>query len=1281
MILLLWKTHAVAREIYISPSGSDYSNCTKKYPCKTLDNGFTLASVSNSARLILSNGSYTLNRSHSFTNKTTFGLSGTGATRVDVIITCDENVSLSFVLSENITFERVTLQKCGGWYKSTFGVNKDFPDLQGAKFKTALYFRYCRNLQISDVEISSSTGLGANLYDVGGFVSFVNSVFANNTASNNRGFADTTTDWEPHAKYMYSGGGVFLMLNPYSNNTMNVTPEEHDSYQHGNHYLFFNCRFLGNVARWSNTTEDQELYTPARPFSRGGGLAVLFAGNSSRCKVEIQRCIFSHNNASWGGGLQVEIGNFSENNTFWMEGTIFRNNVAALAGGGARVGNVGHKGVQLILNRFHFINCLFIENTALWGGGASIYGTTIPRKCTKHTDPVVTQFYFNRCKWQKNSGNVGAAMGVYLYNQNEDQIGPEVPFHVQFDNDTLFELNVVHVHKHTLTIGQGALYSAQVPLIFKNSTKFLNNSKSALLLDGSTLKVHDEVEFINNTGFRGGAIAMYGRSRIIFYPNAVLNFERNTCEDKGGALYIQTPGPPLVSFNATGTNIFTCFFGYSVNSLDYNEWNTSVTFIDNNCSALYSQCKGKSVYVTTLKSCWRVGENRTNNSVLKWKFVKFDKFSVATDPVDILYDKNDWHVAPGEFFDANVKLLDELNNTVQGVIDITISSASLRNVTLYRDRSSCLFLTNDEGKIRRIFLSGHKRSTFSLQLNCIGSQLLQRVIHNVTLRDCYDGFIFSDEKRTCRCMNSTDKGGRGVSRCEDGKTLYVKHGYWAGEVEGKSGRNFSTYVCPPGYCNKTVVLNSSASEYNYTNYKNHVCWTGRNQSSTLCGKCENDYSITIGGEQCKNVCSNFYLFLIIPYAVGFLLVVIIIMLIDLDVFTGYFNAWLYSYQVMKLLVPDDFDFNPVSEFVINLSNIQIDVADHGFCFAKGIDDADKLMLMYAIPVYVILLVIVLAKLVGAFPEWCFSKRIKAPFRGICTIFVLCYTDITSISLKILRFANVGSKNVLYANGSIEYFSGKHLYYGIIAVLVILLFVIPFPLILLFRPYLTNTVRPVLNLNRWTPFFDALQSCFKDHYRWCAAFYFSCRLGILVIYTYMPPGPAKRLLLEGVCILILLTFALLKPYKEAGDVEEDEDSYEWMNKSDVALLTTLSFIAVVSSPLDNNCVTTQDEMKGFRIVVNILSGVPVAVLLAVGYRAVKRYLRSRTAEDDGIDPAMSTTDSRGGSPVTTPETSVTQRGSRGSRSSRENRSLLGRRPRTPQSQYGSLDTSSVMPVDE
>ena len=271
-----------------------------------------------------------------------------------------------------------------------------------------------------------------------------------------------------------------------------------------------------------------------------------------------------------------------------------------------------------------------------------------------------------------------------------------------------------------------------------------------------------------------------------------------------------------------------------------------------------------------------------------------------------------------------------------------------------------------------------------------------------------------------------------------------------------------------------------------------------------------------------------------------------------------------------------------------------------------------------------MLVILLARAAGKHPNWWFSKRVKAaPFRAFCTIFVLCYTDITRISLRILHPAEVGSKIVVYANGSIDFFSGKHIAYGLLAIMYILIVVVPFPLVLLFRPSLTRRLFPVLNLNRWKPIFDALQNCFKDRFRWCAAFYFLCRLFLLAISTFVPASAIKRALLESACVVILLTFAFLRPYKEAGDVKEDEESYEWINRSDVALLVTLSLIAIFSSPIDGSL--SPNTRLALKVFVNVLAYIPLMMFGMVAVRIVRKWLQANRSQRELCEPELSATD--------------------------------------------------------
>ena len=421
----------------------------------------------------------------------------------------------------------------------------------------------------------------------------------------------------------------------------------------------------------------------------------------------------------------------------------------------------------------------------------------------------------------------------------------------------------------------------------------------------------------------------------------------------------------------------------------------------------------------------------------------------------------------------------------------------------------------------------------------MGVQLVLKELNGLVLKPCNPGFCANGLKCDC-CSTKYD----GISRCEkNGIGFYMEKGYWAGKV----GKKFVTYECPKNYCK---YPKTSSNEYLVEKFEeDQVCREHR--KGILCGQCEDGYSVLLGDEACRKDCSNLYI-LFILYAIIVFGIVMLVMLINLDVFTGYLNAWLYSYQVIEHLLPPGFQLDPFINFIIGLANIQIKV--RGSCLLSDLSDADKLAMLYVLPTYILLVVYLLAKIVRARPNWCYSRRVKAPFRAFCTLFVLCYTDITSISLKILHPAVLPGTNkiVLFIDGGVDFFHGRHIGYGILAIVYVLLVVIPFPLTLMFTPFFTRCLRPVLNLNNLRGVYDSFQSCFKDSFRWCSAFYFVARLLLLVISTYMPYGYLKRILLEALCVLVLTTFVYFRPYKK---------KYNWLNKLDAVLLSNLAVITI------------------------------------------------------------------------------------------------------------------------
>ena len=810
-----------------------------------------------------------------------------------------------------------------------------------------------------------------------------------------------------------------------------------------------------------------------------------------------------------------------------------------------------------------------------------------------------------------------------------------------------------------------------MPLIFQGTASFRNNTNTALSLDGSTVKIFGKMNFTNNRGYRGGAVAMRGLSRVIFGKISQLIFYNNSCDNKGGALYIESAGSPLVDFNATGVNTHECFFGYTDENVDFNNWKTSIIFQGNRA---VDDGKGNSVYATTLRYCRRPGESRQKNSVLKWKIVQFKTLDgkgtsrdneVATDAIDMNYEPNGWEVAPGEAFNATVKLIDEIGNAVVGIVDVDINFDENASPVKLNTTSS-LFLT--DGRVSHLRLAGKPGSLFTVSLRYIGRQVLVDTIPKIKMKSCHEGFVFDGS--TCVCMNSIEHGD-GVARCDsNGKTVYLKQGYWAGNVDGR----FFTNRCPAHYCNFTESV--IPGEYQY--FSGHVCKGDRDQNSVLCGECKPGYSIKFGSQNCSR-CTNRWLWMIIAYVLGLFILTCFVLLVNPNLSSGHLNACLYSYQIMKILTPDRFNYDPLIEFLAGLSNLRPSIGD-GICFASGLNNADKLIIMAG---FAFVEIVILMFLTIVFPLWkrafqnrndrlqrsqccpgtcrnaslrclnnlrkSFNERVETGYAyAYCTIAVLCYVNITHVSLQLLHFAEIGGRKVLFVDGNMQFFvNDYHIGYGCVAI-VLLIIVVCVPFFLIFYS---------------NPQIETLRACFKPRRRFFLSYYLVCRVVLLVISTFVQAGPLKSALLQFWCIVFLLVIAVARPYRE-GDQGGDEpnearrtgnhaaeahratggggsDGNEaqgvanqgsneaaeaqreeiqaaplnglqeqrvagtqtatqnhWINESDVVILTALSGIAILSSPIGGD--VSESTRLVLKVFVYILAYVPL-VMAVFPYR--------------------------------------------------------------------------------
>lgn len=258
-----------------------------------------------------------------------------------------------------------------------------------------------------------------------------------------------------------------------------------------------------------------------------------------------------------------------------------------------------------------------------------------------------------------------------------------------------------------------------------------------------------------------------------------------------------------------------------------------------------------------------------------------------------------------------------------------------------------------------------------------------------------------------------------------------------------------------------------------------------------------------------------------------------------------------------------------------------------------------------------------------YPRWFYRRRITRqanPLRPLCTILVLCYFAITGISLELLHPVKIGQSLYLYEDGELKFFEKKDLFYVLVAMFFIVTIVIPVPVFLIFTPSCSK--RLARRLGNLMPFYDPLQSCFKNQYRSFSAFYFVCRLAVQCIRIWIPDNlvNVKKAYFNTVNVLILSIFLYFQPYKESKPCEDENDfederrhqtryafftsnNYSWLNTTDAVLLTILCVLSVFSSQIPYD---KEEDVLHMWIIIYSLSTLPILLLLFVIVRTI--YLR-------------------------------------------------------------------------
>ena len=345
-------------------------------------------------------------------------------------------------------------------------------------------------------------------------------------------------------------------------------------------------------------------------------------------------------------------------------------------------------------------------------------------------------------------------------------------------------------------------------------------------------------------------------------------------------------------------------------------------------------------------------------------------------------------------------------------------------------------------------------------------------------------------------------------------------------------------------------------------------------------------------EDCDK-CSNYYILIIPVFLLMLSLIILAIIYFNVNAFSGYFNAFLYSYQVMGVFIPRyvALKLNKPILFILFGPGLQGTGGNIRLCLFDGMNNLHKIVFVYLFPVWMILFTVFINYLPDSFWKRLTKRqtdghRRTSIGRALSFIAVLSYSVLTTVTLDLLDRVTVeNDKNFVYRAAFMEYLHGKHIALFILALVVGVVFVLGFPILLLATPFAEKCFSQRTQI-RMKPTLNILKLCFKGRMTWFAAFYFICRLIILLITIFVKNDIPRAFLLAIISCLFLVIFAIFKPYSR------------WkFNFWDLIQLGNICLISIIGLLLQVQSAMRREIHNRSIVLLTILICVPLVIALS------------------------------------------------------------------------------------
>ena len=751
---------------------------------------------------------------------------------------------------------------------------------------------------------------------------------------------------------------------------------------------------------------------------------------------------------------------------------------------------------------------IFINNSAHYGGGAI---------CTEYNGVFTfsgTSKFINNLANENSGGAIYAVTNaslsfVGISNFSHNSAGYEGGAIVTAGLGAL-SFNRTNIFINNSANNGGAILAADhMSLGFTGTSSFISNSamQGGAITANSyiTLTFDGNINFTNNgqntKDSRGGAMHLAIDSTFFVLPNTIVYWENNYA-NIGGAIYVLTANPFMYCKMTQIVKYITkekCFFQFPGQNLSNG---VDVQFFFKNNSA---DTAGSVLYGGAIDRC---DLDPYNSGLVFDKVVHYEADNTASiissDPFHIcLCNLNNRpncsqsmktvSVYPGETFQVSVVTAGQRNGIVP---------AAVRSHTDKGRLASSQYIQQTTKMCTTLNYTVFSQEDVSLELypegpcSTVSAKLLLKLS---TRQSCPPGFSVDSNSMSCVCDQALQKY---TNRCNitNGLGQITRESddtFWVG-YDNQSHRLILHPQCPFDNCVSYAVsfpLNNTDVQCAY------------NRSGLLCGACKNKYSLVLGTSYCKQ-CTNYHLYLLVPFALMGVALVFLLLACKLTVATGTLSGLVFYANIVGI---NRTIFLPEESFKLSVFIAWLNL-DFGIetCFYNGMDAYSKTWLQFVFPVYIWVLVGLMI-LVSHFSQRFANLLGNNPVSVLATLILLSYTKVLRTLIATAYFTHLEyptySRSVWFYDANIDYIIGKHIPLFLVGVLVFFFLFLPYTLLLLFGQWLQAISHLRLfswvNSARLKPFTDAYHAPYKAKHRYWPGLLLMLRFVLLLVFALNP----------------------------------------------------------------------------------------------------------------------------------------------------------------------------------